>query len=67
MIQETISQFLIKVVAGKNFSDNTIPEIKSNLMEKLGEIDVHVKIVNQISDPKTRKNRQFISKICCDA
>lgn len=63
MIQEKTNRFLIKIVKDSTFTNMTIKEIKRELTQLLGDVEVNVLVVNNIPREKSGKFRQFLTKV----
>ncbi len=64
IVQNTIDQFDLMIVKGKNFSDGTASELKKYFRSQFGdEIDVEIKFVDLLRAEKNGKFRFSIRKI----
>lgn len=64
IIQEDLSNFVVKVVPTEHFNDSDIVDIKDRMYQRLGkEVSVKVILVNEISRSKSGKVQAVISKV----
>jgi len=66
MIQEKTDRFIIKIVTDSKFTDMTIEEIKQDLKQRVGDVEIDVLVVDKISREKSGKFKQFLTKVPID-
>ena len=62
-IQETQNRLTLKIVKSKRFHEKDLDFILLNLREKMGGVDIHVDVVEDIKPTETGKHRFTISKV----
>ena len=63
MIQEKTDRFIVKIVKDTKFTDMTIEEVKRDLKQRLGDVDIDVSVVDKISREKSGKFKPFLTKV----
>ena len=63
IIQEDYSQFIIKVVPGKDWSDSSEYKLRKKLSDRIGSVEVKVELCRKIEPNWAGKHRVIISKI----
>ena len=64
VIQESLKCVTIKITPGKNFSEETIKQIKETFLKVIGgDFDIEVKVVDKIPPDPSGKIRSIISKV----
>jgi phenylacetate-CoA ligase len=63
MMQEKTDRFTVKIVKDSKFTDMTIEEVKRDLKQRLGDVEVDVLVVDKISREKSGKVKPFLTKV----
>jgi phenylacetate-CoA ligase len=63
VIQEKVDHLIVKIVRGSRFTEATPEEVRRMFVQKLGDVEVDILLVDDIRRERTGKFRPFITEI----